>query len=332
MSLLYKRPGSPYFYVTRTRQSTGTSNRKLAEEFARKAVTEAWRRDDLGEETHTWGQLTETWLDLKAHKKSLDRDEFITDDFKAFLIKRDLHAVDLHDLPKDICRKYGALVKARASASTANRHLACLRSMFNQAVDNEWLDKCPQIEFYHVVKDEPRWLTPAEFETIQNALPEGFARDIATLGLQTGMRFSNVAGLRWDWITADGAVAIVPATSAKTERTYTVPLSTKARAVIDRWKDKQSGPYVIHRDGERVKSIRFWWERACTDIGIECRVHDLRHTFTSWHLQNKTPDRVIQEMCGWASPAMLQNYGHLATSHLTEYADNHNTATDTKKL
>jgi integrase len=325
MSLLYKRPGSPNWYVTRTRESTKTSNRKQAEEFARKALSAAWRQESLGEERHTWKELAETWLDLKASKRSLARDEFIIDDFTEFLLPRELRDKDLNDIPKDTCRKYAALVKARASASTANRHLACLRSMLNKAVEYEWLEKCPQIEMYPVTKDAPRWLTGEEFDRIAAALPEGVIRDIAVMALQTGMRFSNVAGLRWEWITADGTVAIVPATSAKTKRTYTVPLSTQARAIIQKWDlVGKSSPFVFTRDGEPLTTIRYWWERACTEVGIDCRPHDLRHTFASWHMQNGTPDRVIQEMCGWASGAMLQNYAHLATTHLSAYADNHN--------
>jgi integrase len=200
--------------------------------------------------------------------------------------------------------------------------------MLGKAVDYGWLYKCPLIENYPITRNAPRWLRPEEFDKISNALPEGFARDIAFMALQTGMRFSNVAGLRWEWITADGTVAIVPATSAKTVRTYTVPLSTKAREMIAHWRERQNGPYVIHREGERVKSIRYWWGKACKKVGIKCRPHDLRHTFASWHAQHGTPDRVIQEMCGWSSPAMLQNYAHLATEHLTRYADNLNSRKD----
>lgn len=331
MTLLYKRPDSPFFYVTRTRESTKTSNRKQAEEFARKSLSAVWRAEELGEEIHTWKELKDTWLDIKADKRSLNRDEGIIEDFDEFLLPRqmgDLSPLGL--LSGDVLRKYGALVKARASASTANRNLACLRSMLNKAAEYEWIPKCPAIEMYEVVEKEPRWFRPEEFDRISAALPEGIVRDIAEMGLQTGMRFSNVAGLRWDWITEDGLVALVPAVSAKTKRLYTVPLSTRAREIVARWRAvREDSPFVFTRDGERLKTIRFWWEQAFVKTGIKyAPPHTLRHTFASWHTRNETPDRVLQAMGGWSSAAMLKRYGHHEVSHLTKYADNLN-ANDT---
>lgn len=329
MTLLYKRPDSPFFYVTRTRESTKTSNRKQAEEFARKSLSAVWRAEELGEEIHTWAELCASWLDLKADKRSLPRDEYIISDATDFFRRRELTDKPLSCITNDAIRAYGAFVKARASASTANRHLALIRSLMNKADEYDWIVKAPSIEMYQITRDAPRWLTPAEFDTLSACLPEGALRDMAVVAVQTGMRYSNVAGLRWSWITPDGSIAVVPATVTKTGRTYTIPLSTLARTVIARRRTLAApgAIYVFPRDDEDqpYTSIRFWWERACSQSGVECRFHDLRHTFASWHVQRGTPDRVVQQMGGWAGPAMLERYAHLSTAHLTEFADNLNT-------
>jgi integrase len=335
LSLLYKRPNSPYWYVTKLRVSTKTSNRKRAEEFARKALEAYWREEALGEHIKTWRDLVPAWLDSKAHKRSLARDEFIISDatqwFRNRLSIDNSGALRLVDITAELVRDYGAFVKARASASTANRHLATLRALLRMAHRYDWITKCPPIELYPVTKDAPRWLNHEEFDRVAAHLPE-VARDMATIALQTGMRFSNVAGLRWDWISADGAVAVVPATVTKTARTYTIPLSTKARAVIERRRQAlpREAQYVFPRDDEDAPyaSIRYWWDKACKRSGIDCRFHDLRHSWASLHMKNGTPDRVIQEMGGWSSPAMLQNYAHLSTAHLTRYADNLNSCAE----
>ncbi|OFZ67423.1 MAG: hypothetical protein A2V79_05905 [Betaproteobacteria bacterium RBG_16_56_24] len=61
-------------------------------------------------------------------------------------------------------------------------------------------------------------------------------------------------------------------------------------------------------------------DREC--IGIEnFRWHDLRHTWASWHIQEGTPQHVLQELGGWSTPEMVQKYAHLSADHLAPYAD-----------
>ena len=331
MSLLYKRSNSPFWYVTKTRESTKTANRKQAEEFARKALTEHWRVSALGEHCHAWSALASAWLDTKGHKRALNRDQFIISDATDYLRRRDLDAADLNTLGAETWRGYGALVKARASASTANRHLAVVRAMMRKAADWGWLLKVPAFELYPVTRDAPRWLTPAEFDKLAGALPT-WARDMAIMAVQTGLRYSNIAGMKWEWVNADGTVVTVPATATKTARTYTAPLSKVAQKILAglRPEGNQSpSGLIFKRDGVDgpIPTLRFWWDKACEESGVSCRFHDLRHTWASWHVQNGTPDRVVQECGGWASPAMLQRYAHLSTKHLTDYADNLNGAT-----
>lgn len=325
MTLLYKRPDSPVWYVTKTRVSTRTSNRKLAEEFARKTLTDHWRTSALGEEVHTWTELCETWLDLKSSKKSIDRDEYIIKDTTSFLATRELTDKPLEDITAAVIRGYGALVKARASAATADRHLACIRSMLHQAYADEWLVKVPNIELYKPTRDAPRWSTREQLQEVLTYLPQ-WAADIVAMGAETGMRYSNVAGLRWDWIDADGKMAHVPATSAKGKRTYTVPLSKIARDLLTRLEPTRSlGPYVFVREGfeSPIPTIRYWWECAVEKAGLDgLTFHQgTRHSFASWHTKNKTPSLVLKELGGWSSLAMVERYSHLSKDDLAEYAD-----------
>jgi integrase len=64
------------------------------------------------------------------------------------------------------------------------------------------------------------------------------------------------------------------------------------------------------------------WHRALKRVGIEnFRWHDLRHTWSSWHIQESTPPHVLQELGGWASPVMVQKYAHLCCEHLAPWVD-----------
>jgi integrase len=65
------------------------------------------------------------------------------------------------------------------------------------------------------------------------------------------------------------------------------------------------------------------WYKALERAGIQnFRWHDLRHTWTSWHVQNATPLAVLQELGGWETPAMVRRYAHLPAEHLAPYAGN----------
>jgi integrase len=334
MSLLFKRSRSPYWYVTKTRQSTGTSNRKLAEEFAKKTLTEQWREEKLGEKVYQWSQLVEDWLDFKSGMASLEQDEMVIKRFSALLTEREISA--LPQITKDVLMSYAKQVKRDASASTANRHMTTLRAMLYRAKDNEWLTTVPAIESYHVTKTEVQFVSVDQMATILPHLPE-WIKDMATFAMQTGLRFSNVAELEWSWVSPDSRIVIVPAVHAKTKRTYTIPLSTVARELIEAIRSRKSHErYVfvgkkrishgVYEDCAPVQSIRYWWECAREAAGFpDLTWHQAtRHSFASAHTQNGTPDRVLMKMGGWSSPRMLETYAHLKTEHLTPYVENIN--------
>jgi integrase len=328
MSLLYKRPGSPYWYVTKTRQSTKTINRKDAEEFARQALKAHWREEALGEVRHTWESLADAWLDRKDDRPSADQDRMVIDRFADLLARKEV--TDLNDITTDLVSYYAKVQKAKSTPATANRHLTTIRAMLNFAHAKEWIDRVPTIENYQLVKREVRWLTIAEFDAVALELPED-VRDMAIMAVQTGMRMSNVLGLQWGWISPDLTMIVVPAVHTKSERTYTVPLSAKAKQVLTRLKARQSGfPLVFALpDGSAPvkRAVRYQWDKAVEAVGLPpTRWHDLRHTWASLHVQNGTPDRFLAQMGGWASTRMLETYAHLNTEHLERYADNVNPA------
>ena len=64
------------------------------------------------------------------------------------------------------------------------------------------------------------------------------------------------------------------------------------------------------------------WHKALKRVGIEnFRWHDLRHTWASWHIQEGTPQHVLQELGGWSTPEMVQKYAHLSSEHLAQWVD-----------
>lgn len=256
MSLVYRRPGSPYWYVTRTRQSTKMANKKYAEEFAKKVLLVQWRENVLGTKVHLWSELAADWLDMKAGKSSLVQDEMVIKRFTELLERRKIET--LVEVTADVVAAYGKQAKASASASTANRHLNTIRAMLRQAEDKEWIPRAPKVEQYDVQEAEANWLSPDQAASITPFLPEWVA-DMYVFAQQTGLRFSNVAGFKWSWIRQDGQVAFVPAVDTKTKRTYTVPLSDVAKGILDKLRIEAKSPVYVFVGLKAVKSkVRRW--------------------------------------------------------------------------
>lgn len=327
-SLIYRHPRSPFWYVSKTRTSTKTTNKRDAIEFAKKAMTDAWRHDALGEQSHTWADLCASWLDLKGdQKRTISKDRVICAGAEKYLGGKELSEVTAEDV-----RAYGKAVKDRASASTANRHLNVIRAMLRLAASYGWIIRVPKVEMYTLPKTPGIWITLEQLELICAHLP-ALVADMARFAIHTGLRYSNVAGLRWDWISSDGSVCVVPAASTKTGRVYTIPLNSVAKKIVAgrREATKQSkSEYVFYRaDGETpMPTVRYWWEAATKKAGLpDVRFHDLRHSFATMHHMNGTPDRALQELGGWSSPAMLQRYVTLSTTHLSKYIENVNKPT-----
>lgn len=314
--IVYKRPGSPYWYVSKTRQSCKTVNRKQAEEFARKVLSEVWRQTTLGEYNTTWKELADDWLEAKEGKKTLDKDRLVIANIAELLEGEDKPA---KELTSDLIAKY-----ARGfNKSTANRHLVVIRAMLRRAKKNKLIAEMPNIEFAQLpsTKGSARWLTHEKLAEFLLLFPS-WAQDLILMGAHTGLRASNVRELRWDWVKDN--FLIVPAVFTKTQETYTVPISDVAREILARNKGKNDVYVFVRPDGVcPVPNIRKLWEASREKFGMpKLRFHDLRHTFASWHRQNGTPDHIIKEICGWKSMAMLENYAKVGAVHLTQYANN----------
>lgn len=335
MTLLYKRPDSTKWYVTQTRECTGTTNRKDAEEFARSSLAKKWRQDKLGETHCTFAQLGKMWMDDKSEKRSLKEDARVIRDFCAFLKKRELGEATLGQIDSSNIKEYAKQVKLRASPSTANCHLRIIRAMLNYAVAEEIIAVRPPIKLLEATPKARVPVTAAQSAAISaNLVP--WVRDMFVFAGQTGLRWANVVGLMWEWVSTDpedaGLIVRVPAIAAKTNRMYVVALSTRAQEILARRWEEGGGTYTglvfwnPEKPRVRVREIRTQWQRALANAGIDdmCWHAATRHTWASMHTMNGTPDRVIQEMAGWSSPAMLQKYVHLKTEHLVSYANNVN--------
>lgn len=304
----------------RIRQSSGTTDRQAAQEWADRLKAQIWRQDRLGERlTVTWDTAVLDWLEAHKDLRTLsDRKDQLRFASK-YLAGKPLTAID-REMIEQIARKKGATVKP----ATVNRHLAAISAVLGHARIRGWLDTLPPIPRRDEPKTRIRWATEQQAEKLLAALPAEWAAR-AEFSLATGLRRKNVTHLKWSEVDTARAIAWVHADEAKGKRTIAVPLNARALELLAAQKGKHAKVvFPSPRVGRAVQRLEAkTWRAACKAAGLSSfRWHDLRHTWASWHVQRGTPLPVLQELGGWSSYSMVLKYAHLAPSHIAAYADN----------
>ncbi len=154
------------------------------------------------------------------------------------------------------------------------------------------------------------------------------ARDRAILELfySSGLRLSELAGLRWADLDLEGGSVRVLGKGAKTR---IVPVGSLAREALLALRAESPGegtaPVFGNGRGGALSPraiqarVRHWAQRQ----GIWQRVHPhlLRHSFASHLLESSGDLRAVQELLGHADIATTQVYTHLDFQHLAQVYD-----------
>lgn len=320
---LFKRKDSSLWWVKfsvngrRIQESTGTDDRKQAQEYHDRRKAELWEQSRLGvKAAHTWQEAVVRWLRETQHKKSHQ------DDVQRLRwLDQHLRGVRLSEIDRG---KIDAIVTAKAADGAANgtinRHLALIRSILRRAMDEwEWLDRVPKVRLLPEPKLRVRYLEQEDFRRLLVELPEHLA-SLVVFSLETGLRQSNVKELTWSQVDMERGQAWIHADQAKGKKAFNVPLSGAALSVIR----QQVGKHPVYVFSFRGKPIRYVnnsaWKSALKRAGItDFRWHDLRHTWATWHRQKDTPLDVLQELGAWKSPEMVRRYAHLSGDHLRRH-------------
>jgi integrase len=181
----------------------------------------------------------------------------------------------------------------KLSATPAEQHYAYVvaRAYFNWCLKQHLISDHPmrQMTPPKVGQSRDRVLTDEELAIVYDAAAAGdsaFHRIVQLLVL-TGQRRGEIAGLQWEWIGED--TITLPAEITKNRREHTFPLTSQAKAVLDRVTPIKDNPYVF------PASKRRWADREATTfnawsknmrafretVPIDFTLHDLRRTLSS---------------------------------------------------
>ena len=202
-----------------------------------------------------------------------------------------------------------------ASASTARKEVFVLSHMLKLAVDWELIPKNVAVgaELPRCPAGRVRYLQPGELHAVLAECPN-WLRPIAGLLAFTGMRRSEVLGLRWLDIDRKGERILLRQT--KNGEGRIVWLNRMACDVIDSLKTGTPTETVF--SGVTPHQVSMAFLRACHRAKVvDFHLHDLRHTAASWLRMQGADLQDVADLLGHKNLSMTRRYAHLSPAHLS---------------
>lgn len=265
----------------------------------------------------TWDEALRRWLLLSQHKagETQRREQHILEWLQPRLAGMPLAAITNAMLDELRMQK----LEEGAGPRTANYVVGVVSTVLAAAVDWGWLDKAPRIKPLKLPPSRVRWLTHADAARLLAELRPPL-REMADFSLETGLRWGNVAGLKWASVDLRHGLVTFNAREMKGRAGLCIPLTPRALEILHAQRG-QHGQWVFTSQRKKVsRPARLNWYGALERAGIEdFRWHDLRHTWASWHAQRGTPMLILQQLGGWKSASMVTRYSHLDIRSLQEH-------------
>ena len=302
----------------RLRESTGTTDRREAEDFLAEKLARIGEWVSQGVQVdRTFAEAAAKYLSEMSHIRTIDETIRCID----WLVGQigDVRLVEIEPAMIDrliLFRQEQGNVNA-----TINRFMEKLRAILTKAVEWQWIITAPKVRLLKMPKNRIRWIREDEAKRLLTELPSHL-RAMAAFTLATGLRESNVTGLEWSQVDLGRRVAWIHPDQFKTGNALGVPLNDDAISIIRGELGKHLTQVFTYKGKPVSRCNNHAWRKALVRAGIEnFRWHDLRHTWASWHVMAGTPLHVLQQLGGWKSYDMVLRYAHLSPEHLAGYAN-----------
>ncbi|MGA7869386.1 MAG: tyrosine-type recombinase/integrase [Candidatus Binatus sp.] len=215
-------------------------------------------------------------------------------------------------------------LEAGANPQTVNRELSVLRHMIKRAVRWEYLTRDP-VGTWPFSKEtsfgRARFLTEEEIPRLLAACEDSrspYLKAFVIVALNSGMRRGEILSLTRksiDWqnssatleLTKNGDTRHVPLNSAAVDALRSLPARLDGGRLFP-FKDDHSVSRAFRRAVERANIEDF-------------RLHDLRHTFASYHAMAGVQGRGLQSLLGHRDARMTMRYSHLSDGYLRAAVD-----------
>jgi integrase len=200
--------------------------------------------------------------------------------------------------------------------ATINRELACIKRAYNLGRQNNVVTIVPYIEMLPEDNVRQGFFREDHFRAVLK-YAEPLLYDVLIVAFYTGWRIQSILNLEWDVQEPN----VIRSKQTKNDMASVFPLDPfpELAAAIERRRQASRGmitPWVFHRKGKQVRSIKRAWQsaRAKAELGFRI-IHDFRRTAVRNLKKARWGDTEIMKMVGLKTLSMLIRYG------ITEEAD-----------
>ena len=262
---------------------------------------------------------------VKSYKRSWCTDETVL----RLHILPALGAEPVDQVKNDAISELLEAMRRKGYASgTTNRVLILLRYIYN--LGRKWrvagmgenptlgLSTAPDVQ-------RDRFLTPEETQRLIAAIHSDenqTAAQAIMLLLLTGGRRNEITQAKWEYVNWERRTLLVPL--SKSGKPRAIALNGQALTLLRAITPHQGNPYVFPSpvNGKPSASLFFPWDRIRKRARLaDVRLHDLRHSYASFLVNQGISLYVVQGLLGHAHSRTTQRYAHLAHETLLDAAE-----------
>jgi len=247
---------------TQLRCSTGTTDRREAEEFALQKISHLKKQTALRRD----GLISAT-LDEAFGRYFTEKAQFQTRPQQSLTrlnnLKQWLNITYLNELSEPIISQMVANLRGQIKNATINRYLALLSVVINTALD-EW-----HYDVKHIKISKFKLPEPAEnikfikdYDTLQKIIDRAPAwmKPMIKIALHTGLRLGNLLSLKWEYIDfSSGAIdLLVKSRTKEGGKNHHIPLTDEALEIL-RSLPRVSEFVFVNSKGKPMKYIQTTW-------------------------------------------------------------------------
>jgi integrase len=203
----------------------------------------------------------------------------------------------------------------------------------SRSIGKPWSILWPKVRKLEERKDVGKALSSDEESKLLKAVIEQSSPNRSqTLGtflrvaLLTGMRSGEITGLTWGQVDLARRVLTVGRAKTASGTGRQIPMNAQLFAVLSmhaewftlRFGDTRAEYFLFpfgkptpNDPAKPITDITGAWEALRKRAGVQCRLHDLRHTAATKMAEAGVPESTMLALMGHMSRAMLERYSHI---------------------